>query len=193
MPTEFTTTDHGVTRIVKVDPNEALEKPRDPNTFLLLSGVNHSLFEWRDPVQFACADSKKPHRYGTATLADIEERVTKLGESLGVKVVCAQTDFEGELCQLIHYSRCLGGVVMNPGAFAHYSYALHDAIDACDSPVVEIHISNNYNRPEEWRPKSVTAPKCKGILAGCRIQGYEVQDFAPTILPLLNVDPPEPD
>ncbi|BGP19897.1 hypothetical protein JCM10213_008629 [Rhodosporidiobolus nylandii] len=163
MPTEFTTTSAGVTRITKVDPHEALTKERDPKTFLLLSGVNHALFGKRDSAQ-----------YGTATLADIEERVTKLGESLGVKVLCAQTDYEGEMCQLIHYSRCLGGVIMNPGAFAHYSYALHDAIDACDSPVVEIHISNVYARPEEWRHKSVTAAKCAGYIAGCGIQGYDL-------------------
>ncbi|GAA6001660.1 type II 3-dehydroquinate dehydratase [Rhodotorula paludigena] len=168
MPTEFTTTDAGVRRITKVDPHEALDKPNDPNTlrhrtqFLLLSGVNHALFGKRDAKQ-----------YGTTTLAQIEERVVQVGKELGVNIVCAQTDYEGEMCQLIHYSRCLGGVIMNPGAFAHYSYAMRDAIDACDSPVVEVHISNVYAR-EEFRHKSVSAPVCAGYICGCGVQGYEL-------------------
>ncbi|GEM11410.1 3-dehydroquinate dehydratase [Rhodotorula toruloides] len=152
-------TSTGVRRITKVDPSDALDKPNDPKTFLLLSGVNHAL-------------------YGTTTLAQIEERVTELGKELGVEVVCAQTDYEGEMCQLIHYSRCLGGVIMNPGAWAHYSYALRDAIDACDSPVIEVHISNvsegvRYAR-EEFRHKSVTAPVVKGYIAACGVLGYEL-------------------
>ncbi|GAA5915605.1 type II 3-dehydroquinate dehydratase [Sporobolomyces salmoneus] len=162
MPTEFQTLESGVTRITKVDPVEALSVKRDPKKFLLLSGVNHNLFGKRDSTQ-----------YGTTTLAEIEERVTKFGKELGVEVVCAQTNYEGEMCELIHYSRCLGGVVMNPGAWAHYSYALHDAIDACDSPVVEVHISNIHAR-EEFRHKSVTAPKCAGMISGCGIMGYEL-------------------
>uniref|UniRef100_A0A0K3CLA3 Catabolic 3-dehydroquinase n=1 Tax=Rhodotorula toruloides TaxID=5286 RepID=A0A0K3CLA3_RHOTO len=182
MPTEFTTTPAGVRRITKVDPSEALDKPNDPKTFLLLSGVNHALFGKRDAKQFRAPFSFPPlraltvrvgNRYGTTTLAQIEERVTKLGKELGVEIVCAQTDYEGEMCQLIHYSRCLGGVIMNPGAWAHYSYALRDAIDACDSPVIEVHISNVYAR-EEFRHKSVTAPVVKGYIAGCGILGYDL-------------------
>ncbi|KAI5475606.1 3-dehydroquinate dehydratase [Pseudohyphozyma bogoriensis] len=140
MPTQRTTDAAGVTRISKPDPAEGDRSlPRDTKTFLLLSGVNHNLFGSRDPKA-----------YGSDTLAMIEERVTKFGKELGVNVVCFQTNYEGEMCEAIHYARGLGGVVMNPGAFAHYSYALHDAIDACDSPVVEVHISNVYAR-EEFR------------------------------------------
>nr|CRX79223.1 hypothetical protein ls5931a1_00030 [Leucosporidium scottii] len=157
----ITTDSNGVTRISKVDPNEGGTKPRDPKTYLLLSGVNHNLFGTRDPKA-----------YGTTTLAQIEERVTKLGKELGVNIVCAQTNYEGEMCELIHYARCLGGVIMNPGAFAHYSYALHDAIDACTSPVVEVHISNVYAR-EEFRHKSVTARVSSGYIAGAGIIGSD--------------------
>ncbi|KAK4048431.1 hypothetical protein OIV83_004777 [Microbotryomycetes sp. JL201] len=121
----------GVERISRPNPDEGLNNERNKSKFLLLSGPNHNLFGKRDPKQ-----------YGTTTLAEIEQRVTKLGKELGVEVVCAQTNWEGEMIDLIHYSRCLGGVIMNPGAFAHYSYALHDAIDACGVPVIEVHISN---------------------------------------------------
>ncbi|GAA5889497.1 hypothetical protein JCM5296_005965 [Sporobolomyces johnsonii] len=102
MPTEFATDSAGVTHITKVDPNDGITNPHDPKTFLLLSGVNHNLFGKRDAKS-----------YGTTTLAEIEQRVTKLGHELGVKILCAQTNYEGEMCELIHYSRCLGGVVMN--------------------------------------------------------------------------------
>ncbi|SDA05387.1 BZ3501_MvSof-1269-A2-R1_Chr12-1g03371 [Microbotryum saponariae] len=141
--------DKGVSRITKVDANAYKTQPRDIKTFLLLSGPNLNLFGTRDPKQ-----------YGTMTLADIEERVTKFGDELGVKIV--------------HYARCLGGVVMNPGAFAHYSYALHDAIEACTSPVIEVHISNVYAR-EEFRHKSVAARVSSGYIAGCGVLGYDVR------------------
>ncbi|SCV73198.1 BQ2448_7123 [Microbotryum intermedium] len=154
--------DKGVSRITKVDANAFKTQPRDLKTFLLLSGPNHNLFGTRNPKQ-----------YGTTTLADIEERVTKFGKELGVKILCAQSNYEGEMIELIHYARCLGGVVMNSGAYAHYSYALHDAIEACTSPVIEVHISNVYAR-EEFRHKSVTARVSSGYIAGCGILGYDI-------------------
>ncbi|KAI5477380.1 hypothetical protein MNV49_006447 [Pseudohyphozyma bogoriensis] len=105
--------------------------------------------------------------YGTTTLAEIEENLTKVGRELGVNVVCFQTNSEGEMVDALHYARSLGGVVMNPGAFAHYSYALHDAVDSIlPVPFAEVQISNNYAR-EEFRHKSVTARKAAGIIAGC--------------------------
>ncbi|KAM0745706.1 3-dehydroquinate dehydratase, type II [Meredithblackwellia eburnea MCA 4105] len=128
----------------------------------MLSGVNHNLFGERDPKQ-----------YGSTTLAEIEQGLAKVAKELGVTIVAAQTNSEGEMVDLIHYARCLGGVIMNPGAFAHYSYALHDAIDACTSPVVEVHISNVYAR-EEFRHKSVTARVSSGYIAGAGIIGYEL-------------------
>lgn len=91
----------GVTRLSKVDPNGGNET-RDTKTFLMLSGVNHNLFGTRDPKQ-----------YGTTTLAQIEENLTRVGKELGVKIVCAQTNHEGEMVDLLHYARCLGGVIMN--------------------------------------------------------------------------------
>ena len=131
-------------------------------TVLLLNGPNLNLLGTRDPKL-----------YGTTTLARVEERVVALGEELGVEVVCAQSNSEGAMVDHIHSARHGVGVVMNPGAYAHYSIALRDAIDAIEAPVVEVHISNVYAR-EEFRHTSVTAPVVAGYVAGCGILGYEL-------------------
>ncbi|WP_150237951.1 type II 3-dehydroquinate dehydratase [Nocardiopsis quinghaiensis] len=129
---------------------------------LLLNGPNLNLLGTRDPAQ-----------YGTTTLEEVERRVTSLGEELGVEVVCAQSNSEGALVDRIHEARGWAGVVLNPGAYAHYGIALRDAIDAIEAPVVEVHISNVYAR-EEFRHTSVTAPVAAGYVAGCGVFGYEL-------------------
>lgn len=129
---------------------------------LLLNGPNLNLLGTRDPGQ-----------YGTTTLAEIEWGVTDLGAEWGVEVVCAQSNGEGELVDHIHRARHWTGVVLNPGAYAHYSIALRDAVDAVEAPVVEVHISNVYAR-EEFRHRSVTAPVAAGYIAGCGVFGYEL-------------------
>ncbi|CAM3903862.1 type II 3-dehydroquinate dehydratase [Nocardiopsis rhodophaea] len=131
-------------------------------TVLLLNGPNLNLLGERDPEQ-----------YGSTSLADIEAAVTALGKELGVTVVCAQSNHEGELVEHIHAARDLDGIVINPGAFAHYSIALRDAVDAVDTPCVEVHISNVYAR-EPFRHTSVTAPVMQGYIAGCGVAGYEL-------------------
>ncbi|MFC3996619.1 type II 3-dehydroquinate dehydratase [Nocardiopsis sediminis] len=131
-------------------------------TVLLLNGPNLNLLGVRDPAQ-----------YGTTTLADIEKRVTDLGAELGVDVECVQSNHEGVLVDQVHRARELDGIVLNPGAFAHYSIALRDAVDAVDTPCVEVHISNVYAR-EEFRHTSVTAPVMQGYIAGCGVTGYEL-------------------
>lgn len=136
--------------------------PENTATVLLLNGPNLNLLGTRDPEQ-----------YGTTTLARVEERVVALGKELGVEVVCAQSNSEGGMVDHIHSARHYAGVVMNPGAYAHYSIALRDAIDAVEAPVVEVHISNVYAR-EEFRHTSVTAPVAAGYVAGCGIVGYEL-------------------
>ncbi|MDT0328502.1 type II 3-dehydroquinate dehydratase [Nocardiopsis lambiniae] len=135
----------------------------DPSrTVLLLNGPNLNLLGTRDPAQ-----------YGTTTLAEVEARVTALGGELGVDVVCAQSNTEGILVDRLHAARDWVGVVMNPGAYAHYGIALRDAIDAIEAPVVEVHISNVYAR-EAFRHTSVTAPVTAGYVAGCGVFGYEL-------------------
>ncbi|MEU3309273.1 type II 3-dehydroquinate dehydratase [Nocardiopsis sp. NPDC055551] len=136
--------------------------PENTATVLLLNGPNLNLLGTRDPGQ-----------YGTTTLAQVEERVVALGKELGVEVVCAQSNSEGAMVDHVHSARHYAGVVMNPGAYAHYSIALRDAIDAVEAPVVEVHISNVYAR-EEFRHTSVTAPVAAGYVAGCGIVGYEL-------------------
>lgn len=131
-------------------------------TVLLLNGPNLNLLGERAPEQ-----------YGRTTLADVEKRVTDLGAELGVSVVCAQSNHEGELVDRVHAARELDGVVVNPGALAHYSIALRDAVEAVDTPCVEVHISNVYAR-ESFRHRSVTAPVMGGYIAGCGIAGYEL-------------------
>jgi 3-dehydroquinate dehydratase-2 len=135
----------------------------DPSrTVLLLNGPNLNLLGTRDPEQ-----------YGTTTLEEVERRVVRLGQELGVHVVCAQSNSEGVMVDRIHAARGWAGVVLNPGAYAHYGIALRDAIDAVEAPVVEVHISNIYAR-EEFRHRSVTAPVAAGYVAGCGVFGYEL-------------------
>ncbi|QBI54548.1 type II 3-dehydroquinate dehydratase [Streptomonospora litoralis] len=129
---------------------------------LLLNGPNLNLLGSRDPRQ-----------YGTLTLEGVEERFRVLGAELGAEVECAQSNHEGVLVEHIHRARRLDGVVFNPGAFAHYSIALRDAVEAVDTPCVEVHISNVYAR-EAFRHTSVTAPVAQGYIAGCGPTGYEL-------------------
>ncbi|WP_312863417.1 type II 3-dehydroquinate dehydratase [Spinactinospora alkalitolerans] len=130
---------------------------------LLLHGPNLNLLGERDPAQ-----------YGRTTLADIEARVTELGAELGVDVACHQSNHEGVLVDHVHAARRLHqGIVLNPGAHAHYSIALRDAIEAVSIPCVEIHISNVHAR-EPFRHTSVTAPVTRGYISGCGVFGYDL-------------------
>ena len=128
----------------------------------LLNGPNLNLLGLRNPAV-----------YGSTTLADVERAVTELGASLGVEVRCAQSNSEGGLVDLIHQARELDGIVINPGAYAHTSYAMRDAIEAVPVPCVEVHISNIHAR-EEFRHTSVLSPVVDGFICGCGVFGYEL-------------------
>lgn len=121
--------------------------------------------------------TRSPEVYGTATLADVEQACRREASSLGLEVQFRQSNHEGVL---IDWIQELGrdvkagtslGAVYNPGAHSHYSYALHDAIEAAALPVVEVHISNIHAR-EEFRRHSVISPVACGVIAGFGVLGY---------------------
>lgn len=105
--------------------------------------------------------------YGRITLAEVNRLVTAHGRARGVRVECRQSNVEGQLIDWLHGAGGEGfaGVVLNPGAFTHYSIALRDAVAAIDVPVVEVHLSNVHAR-EPFRRRSVIAPVARGQIAG---------------------------
>lgn len=129
--------------------------------YLVINGVNLNMLGIREPGI-----------YGNSTLADLEKQVTAAAERLGVAVDFFQSNFEGEIVEKIH--SCLGvydGIIINPGAFTHYSYAIRDAFGSVKLPVIEVHISNIHKR-EEFRHTSVIVPECVGQICGLGFKGY---------------------
>jgi 3-dehydroquinate dehydratase II len=109
---------------------------------------------------------REPDTYGTVTLAQIDERLRTHAAGRAVDVRSTQSNHEGLLIDALHESRAWAdGALLNPGALAHYSYALRDAVAAASFPVVEVHMSLTLAR-EEFRHTSVTAPVCRGQIAG---------------------------
>ena len=130
--------------------------------FLMLHGINHNMFGKRDPVQ-----------YGTITLAEIDDHLKKLGKELGVTVASFQTNSEGAMCERIHqaFLEKFDGVIINAGAWTHYSYGIRDALAILTVPVVEIHMSNIHAR-EEFRHHSVFGEIVKGQICGFGLDSY---------------------
>ena len=115
---------------------------------------------------------REPDVYGSATLAGIEAAVAVLADEMGVEVVFVQSNHEGALIDSLHEAaESYDAVVLNPGAFTHYSYAIRDAVASILIPVVEIHLSNIAAR-EEFRRVSVIAPACAGQIAGFGVDSY---------------------
>lgn len=130
---------------------------------LVLNGPNLNLLGIREPSF-----------YGDLSIRDLEETVISYGEQLGLRVGCFQSNSEGELIERLHCAMELSdGIVLNAGAYSHYSYALRDAIVAISIPVVEVHISNIYAR-EDFRHKSVIAPVCMGQISGFGVESYKL-------------------
>ncbi len=123
--------------------------------FLLLFGPNLNQLEKRDASL-----------YGSLSLAEISQRVQDHFEADGVRVVMRCSNHEGVLIDTLQeFSEQATGIIFNPGALSHSSFALHDAILDVRCPVVEVHFSNIHAR-EEFRRTSVTAPACRGVVAG---------------------------
>lgn len=129
---------------------------------LVLHGVNLNMFGKRDPKH-----------YGSATLADIERALQALAQELGVEVESFQTNGEREMCERLHraHGEKVDAVVINAGAWTHYSYAIRDALAILTVPIVEVHMSNIHAR-EEFRHKSVIADIARGQIAGFGVDSY---------------------
>jgi 3-dehydroquinate dehydratase II len=129
---------------------------------LVLHGINLNMFGKRDPVQ-----------YGTITLAEIDARLKALGKELGVGVESFQTNSEAEMCARIHraFADKVDAVLINPGAWTHYSYGIRDALEILKVPVVEVHMSNIHAR-EEFRHHSVVAGIARGQICGFGVDSY---------------------
>lgn len=129
---------------------------------LLLHGPNLSQLGSRDPAQ-----------YGTATLDDVVEAARVQAEAGGATLEHLQTEHEGELVSRLHLARSDGteAVIINAGAWTHYSYALRDALELVVAPKVELHLSNVHAR-ESFRATSVLSAVCDGVIAGFGIAGY---------------------
>ena len=115
---------------------------------------------------------REPHIYGTSTLADYEAAVTAAAAQLGHTVQAFQTNHEGALVDAIHAARGVAAaIIINPGAFTHYAWSLHDALSAFAGPIMEVHISNP-NAREPWRHTSVVSPVATGSIMGLGLHGY---------------------
>lgn len=131
---------------------------------LALHGINHNMFGKRDPVQ-----------YGKFTLDDIYDSIEKLGNELGVEVENFQTNEEGAMCLKIHQAFLDGvdAIMINAGAWTHYSYSLHDALAIFTGPIVEVHMSNIHAR-DVWRHHSVISPIVRGQIVGFGLESYRL-------------------
>ena len=117
---------------------------------------------------------REPNIYGTATLADYENATSHAAIACGHTIECFQSNHEGALIEAIHAARGhASAIIINPGAFTHYAWSIHDALAAFDGPIIEVHISNP-NAREPWRHTSVVAPVATGSLMGFGIHGYEL-------------------
>ena len=116
--------------------------------------------------------TREPEVYGSQTLADIDDLIKSHAENIGVHVECSQFNAEGEMIDAIQSAReWADALVINPGAYTHYSIAVRDALAASGIPAVEVHLSNIHNR-EEFRRVSVTAAVCAGQISGFGAQSY---------------------
>lgn len=129
---------------------------------LMLNGVNLNMFGKRDPAQ-----------YGTTTLDEINANVIALGKELGAAVECFQTNHEGEMCERIHqgFADGVDAVMINAGAWTHYSYGIRDALAILKCPIIEVHMSNIHAR-EAFRHHSVFAEIVKGQICGFGADSY---------------------
>jgi 3-dehydroquinate dehydratase-2 len=132
-------------------------------TILIINGPNLNLLGTREP-----------EKYGTSTLADVEQLAIQTAEAHGFTADCVQSNHEGDLLDAIHAARTSAvAIVINAGAFTHTSIALRDALAAVQLPAVEVHITNVHQR-EEFRHLSYLSPVCTAVIVGAGVQGYKL-------------------
>jgi 3-dehydroquinate dehydratase-2 len=128
---------------------------------LVLHGVNLNMLGRRDPLH-----------YGSLTLPELEGRIRAWGEELGLEVECRQTNAEGEYVEWIHGALdSADAVIVNPGAWTHYSYAIRDALELLRVPIVEVHLSDVEGR-EAFRRRSVVRELVSATVSGKGPEGY---------------------
>ncbi|MGE6229246.1 type II 3-dehydroquinate dehydratase [Paenibacillus chitinolyticus] len=133
------------------------------NKVLVLNGPNLNMLGIREPAV-----------YGRMSLKDIEAAMTEIAGTLDLQLTFHQSNHEGQLIDWIHEAHgTMDGILINPGAFTHYSYAIRDAISSVGLPAVEVHLSNIHKR-EEFRHRSVLAAVMVGQIAGFGAFGYEL-------------------
>ncbi|TCP31171.1 3-dehydroquinate dehydratase [Scopulibacillus darangshiensis] len=129
--------------------------------FLVINGPNLNALGKREPGV-----------YGKESLENLENQLIELGKEKGFDTVCVQSNYEGQIIDWIHEAEGhYLGIVINPGAYTHYSYAIRDAIASIQLPVIEVHLSNVHAR-EAFRHESVTAPVVAGQIVGLGFKGY---------------------
>jgi 3-dehydroquinate dehydratase-2 len=129
---------------------------------LILHGVNLNMFGKRDPAQ-----------YGTITLKEIDKNIKSLAAEIGFEAKCFQSNHEGEMVAKIHsaHEQAVDAVIINAGAWTHYSYAIMDALGILKVPIIEVHMSHVHAR-EQFRHHSVIAPLAKGQITGFGVNSY---------------------
>ena len=150
-------------RLGRVHPFDARREPAMSRLVYFLNGPNLNLL-----------GKRQPHIYGHETLADVEAACRGIAGELKLELRFHQSNREYELIDWIHEAReSAGGLAINPGAFTHTSVAILDALNACDFPVLEVHISNVHKR-ESFRHHSYVSLRADGVIAGFGTQGYEL-------------------
>ena len=110
--------------------------------------------------------------YGTLTLKELEKKVSEEAKRYGLKVKAFQSNYEGGIIDFLQKNAPkASGILINAGAYTHYSYAIHDALLDTKLPAIEVHLSKVTER-EDWRSKSVIAEACVGVFAGRKVEGY---------------------
>ena len=131
------------------------------NRVEVIHGVNFDVLERRDAAL-----------YGGLSLMELEVKIHDFGRALGLEMTFSQTNHEGEFCELLHRAPDMAdGLILNPGAWTHYSYAIRDALDMSGLPAIEVHLSDISSR-EDWRAVSVIRDLCVGVVSGLGPDGY---------------------